>query len=1125
MPQNVRKLRGQLKAGKPDAGGAGIFSTPMFGVVKDNIDPNRAGRIKVFITQLGAKDPNDSSNWMTVSYLSSFFGSVKPSSGQDSYGKFSTNPSSYGQWQSPPDIGSIVLCVFANGDPNYGFYIGGVPQAETLQMVPAIGALDVVVPNGGEANSYGGATRLPVTNMNTNDKNKTNSSNFINTPRPIHSYSASVMLRQGILRDPVRGPISSSASREPASRVGWGVSTPGRPIYEGGYTDDTLAKNLDPAKSQQLKVISRRGGHSIVMDDGDIIGRDQLIRIRTALGHQITMSDDGQTLMILHSNGQSYVELGKEGTVDIYSTNSFNVRTQGDINLHADRNINLNAQENLNIQANAIQINSEEDIKVRAGENINLHALADLTARAQGTASIAAGRESSLASAGATFINGAKVNLNTGVCSTLPKEVPKLEITAHCDTLWDEEKGFIAAPGKLLSIASRAPAHAPWANAGQGVDVKTNLNASEQLPQEANPTIQAINAEASTIEETTVAQATASSVPSTAPISKLMNSQITTSLMSASATQASKYFPKAVKLGAVIGSPVKVGTFGLLAEQMEQGGVIKPGSYRLVNTMTNATNDVARSLPSNIFTGKIGAEDLTSFARNVGAQTQTVANIAKKAQTGLTKMGAMSGKEAIGQVTGMINASVSKGIASAKGFITKLSTNPSSLIKNISPAGMLSAVSIGLSAVKLFGGGGVAKLQSTISKALALTRPQASLSTLTEQTLGSSAAAFYAIKESFPNLKPNEPQNLTQISKKTATDTATVASSTATDVTTAVAGASNTVKTSATSASDIMKIPVQSNKTNFTTLENSLNSVLGVTGQANLFLDTATSVESRFRPVENTIGTTGATSVKSLIEDTSGVSSMNQSIKQSVDEVSSMSGAAPIISSGQLNQLFDTASVVQKGATASTSAQIASGVSAIPGGAKTMGIIVNNASGAMDQNSTTINLTGNVDDIKTKYGDILKKSGGLSDIVKSGLPTGATAQLDASLVALSKDFPGSIKAPSVAYNTVDNSEITPKLDAVIDDPKVPKPNLTGEIKEETIKSLEQAVKSAKEFELTREEKRKLVKEKFEQAKLELEKAQSESVGGNDPKLRLAENKYIEAFDEYTYFDSPLNKRN
>ena len=117
-----------------------------------------------------------------------------------------------------------------------------------------------------------------------------------------------------------------------------------------------------------MTLVSRRGGHSIVMDDGDVTGKDQLIRLRTALGHQILMSDDGQTLFIIHANGQSYIELGKEGIIDMYATNSVNIRTQGDLNLHADNNININAKNDLNIAANNIKINAETDISYRSGK-------------------------------------------------------------------------------------------------------------------------------------------------------------------------------------------------------------------------------------------------------------------------------------------------------------------------------------------------------------------------------------------------------------------------------------------------------------------------------------------------------------------------------------------------------------------------------------------------------------------------------------------------------------------------------------------------------------------------------------------------------------------------------------
>lgn len=493
MAQDSARPRGIPKAYTINAGGAGRISVPVFATVKDNIDPTKAGRIRVYIAGSNTLPEDNPHSWTMVSFLSPYFGSVQGDSNNTGYGTFKGNPSSYGMWFAPPDIGSTVLCIFANGDPNYGFYVGAIPDPDALQMVPAIGAVDNVVPNAAEAQNYGGATRLPVTNINSNNTNLSDSPDFLSAPKPVHSYSASVMFQQGTLRDPIRGPISSSANRESPSRVGWGVSTPGRPIYQGGYDDTSIAANLQASKGEQLQVVSRRGGHSIVMDDGDIIGRDQLIRIRTALGHQITMSDDGQTLMILHSNGQSYIELGKEGTVDIYSTNSFNVRTQGDLNLHADNNINIHAMKNLNIHANAMNLNSETTFKQRVGSDYSVSAGGKFTVLAGGAMSLGSGSDASFAGGGITYINGSKVNLNTGQTGTQPQAVNSIPLVAQTDTLHDPTVGFIAAPAHLLSIVSRAPAHAPWANAGQGVNVKTNLSASSQLPSAPSTAVNNVN--------------------------------------------------------------------------------------------------------------------------------------------------------------------------------------------------------------------------------------------------------------------------------------------------------------------------------------------------------------------------------------------------------------------------------------------------------------------------------------------------------------------------------------------------------------------------------------------------------------------------------------------------------
>ena len=118
MAEDSIKVRGPLKSSLPDAGGGNIYKTPVIGVVKDNIDPTRQGRSKVYISDKNGQDSDSSSNWVTVSYLSTFFGAVQPTAANTGTGSYKGNPSSYGQWQAPPDTGTNVGWRFVNGDPN-----------------------------------------------------------------------------------------------------------------------------------------------------------------------------------------------------------------------------------------------------------------------------------------------------------------------------------------------------------------------------------------------------------------------------------------------------------------------------------------------------------------------------------------------------------------------------------------------------------------------------------------------------------------------------------------------------------------------------------------------------------------------------------------------------------------------------------------------------------------------------------------------------------------------------------------------------------------------------------------------------------------------------------------------
>jgi hypothetical protein len=86
--------------------------------------------------------------------MSPFFGYTPNTSAKNDYGSYAGNPHSYGMWMTPPDLGTEVICIFINGDPNFGYYIGGIPKPGLNHMVPGIGAEDNVILNSEEAQSY-----------------------------------------------------------------------------------------------------------------------------------------------------------------------------------------------------------------------------------------------------------------------------------------------------------------------------------------------------------------------------------------------------------------------------------------------------------------------------------------------------------------------------------------------------------------------------------------------------------------------------------------------------------------------------------------------------------------------------------------------------------------------------------------------------------------------------------------------------------------------------------------------------------------------------------------------------------------------------------------------------------
>lgn len=486
MPESTIRSRGRPENYKIDRGGVPAEYGPFLGEVMNNVDPTRSGRLQVYIEVFadGAKD--DATKWITVSYLPSFWGQTPPppaGGATSDVGSYPGNQNSYGMWFTPPDIGVTVVCVFANGDRSQGFYIGVVPDQGIGYMVPAIGASSKnKIGNANQQAYFEGATQLPVTEINVNNEKINDNPQFYNSVKPVQSYVASVMFQQGLIKDTERGPVASSSQRETPSSV-YGISTPGIPIYQGGMTPNDIRKKVNSGeiKPNQAQVIGRVGGHSLVMDDGSVDGENAMIRLRTSKGHQITMSDSGDFFYIIHANGQTWLEFGVEGTVDVYATNSVNVRTKGDINLHADRDINMFAGRDVSIKSNNdLLMQANNELVAQSQSNLILYSKSKISVKSDG--SLALDSTDGTWAAGSSFIvKAGAIDFNGPDAPSVDAPNP-ITKTLLDDTKFNNSTGWEVDPEALESIVSRAPTHEPYPYHNLGVDVSIEFEPGEPTP-------------------------------------------------------------------------------------------------------------------------------------------------------------------------------------------------------------------------------------------------------------------------------------------------------------------------------------------------------------------------------------------------------------------------------------------------------------------------------------------------------------------------------------------------------------------------------------------------------------------------------------------------------------------
>lgn len=466
---------------------------PFLAEVTNHLDPTYMGGMEVALIKGLPGSTQVQGETYPVRYLSPFAGSTSIRYEGTNSSDFNDVQKSYGFWAIPPDIGATVMVIFIDGDPNQGYWIGCVSDVFQNHMIPGIAASKRVAITEEQRRKYG-TDYLPVAEFHKGSK-KLENPNPERFDKPVHPF-ADRLVQQGLLLDTIRGVTSSSARRELPSHV-FGISTPGPLDTSSGAKTGKLGY-----EGNKQAPVSRLGGSTFVMDDGDVNGQNELVRLRTRTGHQILMHNSQDLIYIGNSKGTTWIELTSAGKIDIFATDSVSIHTENDFNFRADRDINFEAGRNIHVRAgknmetnisgyNYLLVEEDQKIAVRGahhetvgrtvnitvGSNYELESGALVNLAAQGALSVAADGNINIGTGGVlnlgansnVLVSGSNIHLN-GPSAAAPNIAasadvpPPLTIYSLPDKQvpygWSDAKFYNT--GTIKTIMQRVPTHEPW---------------------------------------------------------------------------------------------------------------------------------------------------------------------------------------------------------------------------------------------------------------------------------------------------------------------------------------------------------------------------------------------------------------------------------------------------------------------------------------------------------------------------------------------------------------------------------------------------------------------------------------------------------------------------------------
>jgi len=632
------------------------------GIIKKVDRETRNGRLYVYIDGPGSADPDNPSGWSAVTYASPYGGTTTGPQTVNTVNDFANTKQTYGMFMSPPDVGSTVLCCFPNGE-NEGYWFACINHNLSKYMVPAIGAVDRSKIN--EASIPANLKDIlqpgnfyPVGEFNENETSPFSKSDWVNWPKPLHIPQTLNLIRQGLDSDRVRGAISSSIQRDPISSV-LGFSTPGRPISK---QDPANVKNLaDILKtgsfnSSQFDVTTRVGGHTLVMDDGDIFGTDNLLRLKTSAGHQLLMNDTEGIVYISNASGNAWVELTKDGDVLIYGKRDLAINTEGNIMMHSAKNISFNAQKNIDMHAGAAIRMESPVIQTNAGQTLTLYGK-KTQIKAASSVTMNAGSTMSLKATGSLGVTGSAILLNSGAIGASIPTPQKLKQYS----LPNAQKNSVVwqiQPNAISSINYKIPTHEPYirqttdtatqttvVDEGTSVDIDGNVIRPPKIYSAPGPS----RAMSAAVKRPAPTSSFINQTDTGRSLGNLNKDQYRAYLAQLGYTESGGNYIPTNSNSSVPGTNQfgYVGKYQLGAAALADLGLVKSGTVQNVDAINN---------PNNWIGGTGKPANLQEFLANPDYQEQAMYNYTKDNYSALQKYGLITAETSAEETAGLLSA-------------------------------------------------------------------------------------------------------------------------------------------------------------------------------------------------------------------------------------------------------------------------------------------------------------------------------------------------------------------------------------------------------------------------------------------------------------------------------------